>query len=187
MEYICYFDENSKPFCFDFLTLQSISSTKAKVIIDKIKEVFSERGIERSISRTQFACFDGTNAMSGEKTGVQRRYRCEAPFSIYVNCGCHRLASCFKHLVNKFPCISEIDKLLLGLWKNVHYSSVNRHIFCELQQAYHLQPRHLVKTAVTRWLPHGQSFKRVRERYEQIVLALHEIILKNSNSEWVSY
>ena len=34
---------------------------------------------------------------------------------------------------------------------------------------------------------HGQACKRVREQYEQIVLALDEIISKNSNSEWVSY
>ena len=47
---------------------QSISSTKSEVIIDKIKEVLSERGID--ISRTRFVCFDDTNAMSGEKAGV---------------------------------------------------------------------------------------------------------------------
>ena len=69
--YISYFDKNSKSFSVDFLMLQSISSTKSKAIIDKIKEVLSEQG---NISRTQFVCFDGTNAMSGEKTGVQQRY-----------------------------------------------------------------------------------------------------------------
>ena len=70
--YISYFNENSKSFCLDFLMLQSISSTKSEVIVVKIKEVLSEQGTD--ISRTQFVCFDGTNAMSGEKTGVQRRY-----------------------------------------------------------------------------------------------------------------
>ena len=179
--YISYFDKNSKSFSVDFLMLQSISSTKSKVIIDKIKEVLSEWGI--NISRTQFVCFDGTNAMSSEKTGVQRRYWCEAPFSTYLNCQCHRLALCFKHLVNKFPWLSQIDKLFLGLWKTFHYSSLNCHIFSKLQQAYDLQSHHLVKAAVTRWLSHGQACKRVRERYEQIVLVLDEIISKNSNSE----
>ena len=120
-EYICCFGENSKSFCLDFLTLQSISSTKSKVIINKIK------GID--ISRTRFVCFDGTNAMSGEKKGVQRRYWCEAPFSIYVNCRCHRLALCFKHLANKFLWLSEIDKLLLRLWKTFHFCSLNCHTF----------------------------------------------------------
>ena len=38
------------------------------MIIGKIKEVLSESGID--ISKTQFVCFDGTNAMNGEKTGV---------------------------------------------------------------------------------------------------------------------
>ena len=65
--YISYFDENSKSFCLDFMTL------KSKVIIDKIK-VLSEWGID--ISRTQFVCFDGTNVMNGEKTGVQQKYWC---------------------------------------------------------------------------------------------------------------
>ena len=109
-EHMCYFDENSKSFCLDFLTLQSISSTKSEVIIDKIKEVLSEQSID--LSRTWFVCFDGTNAISGEKIRVQRRYWCEATLSIYVNCGCHRLALCFKYLVNKFSWLSEIDKLL---------------------------------------------------------------------------
>ena len=144
-----------------------------------------ERGID--ISRTRFVCFDGTNAMSGEKTGVQRRYRCEAPFSIYIYFRCHRLALCFKHLVNKFPWLSGTDKLFLGLWKTFHYSSLNCHSFYELQKAYDLQPRHLVKAVITCWLSHGQACKRFRERYEQIVLALDEIISKNSNSEWVSH
>ena len=99
-----------------------------------------------------------------KKTGVQRRYRCEALFSIYVNCRYHRLALCLKHLVNKFPWLSEIEKLLLGLWKTFHYNSLNRHIFSKLQQAYDLQPHHLVKAAVTCWLSHGQACnKRVRE------------------------
>ena len=133
--YISYFDENLKSFCLDFLTLQSISSTKSEVIIDKIKKLLSERGID--ISRTRFVCFDG------EKTSVQRRYRCEAPFSMYVTYRRHRLALCFKHLANKFSWLSEIDKLLLGLWKTFHYSSLIRHIFSELQQAYDLQPHHL--------------------------------------------
>ena len=63
--YVSSFDENSKLFCLHFLTLQSISSSKSKVIIDKIKEVLSERGID--ISRTRFVYFDGTNTMSGEQ------------------------------------------------------------------------------------------------------------------------
>ena len=98
------------------------------------------------------------------------------------------MALCLKHLVNKFPWLSEIDKLLLGLWKTFHYNSLNRHIFSKLQQAYDLEPRHLVKATVTCWLSHGEACnKRVREWYKQKVLPLDEIISKNSNSKKVSY
>ena len=40
--YISYFYENSKSFCLDFLTLQSISSTKSEAIIDRTKKVLSD-------------------------------------------------------------------------------------------------------------------------------------------------
>ena len=43
------------------------------------------------ITKTRFVCFDRANSMSGEKSGVQRCYRSDAPFSIYVNCRCHWL------------------------------------------------------------------------------------------------
>ena len=46
---------------------------------------------EINITKTRFVCFDGANSMSGEKGGVQRHYQNDAPFSIYVNCRCHRL------------------------------------------------------------------------------------------------
>ena len=97
------------------------------------------------------------------------------------------MALCFKHLINKFPWISQIDKLLLGLWKTFHCSLLNCHIFSKLQQAYDLQPHHLVKAAVTHWISHRQACKRVRDQYEQIVIVLDEIISKNLNSEWVTY
>ena len=38
------------------------------------------------ITKTRLVCLDGANSMSGEKSSVERRYRNDAPFSIYVNC-----------------------------------------------------------------------------------------------------
>ena len=72
--YISYFDENLKSFCLDFLTLQSISSTKSEVIIDKIKKLLSERGID--ISRTRFVCFDGEKQAFNEDIDVKLPSRC---------------------------------------------------------------------------------------------------------------
>ena len=55
--YISYFGDDSHFVLTSILMMQSISSTKSEVMIDKIKEVLSERGID--ISRTQFVCFGG--------------------------------------------------------------------------------------------------------------------------------
>ena len=125
---VAYFSEKAKCFKLDFIGLFSVSSTK-------IKEVFTERNID--LSKTRFTCFDGTNAMNGTKTGLQHRFQGEAPYSIYVNCRCHRLALCFTQLhKGEFPWLRKIDQLLLGLWKMFHYNSKNRHVLPELQKAY---------------------------------------------------
>ena len=86
---IGYFDEFLKSLIWDFISLVSVSSTKSEILIEKIKEIMMNCGIV--ITRTRFVCFNGTNSMSCEKSGVQRHYQNDAPFSIYVNCRCHRL------------------------------------------------------------------------------------------------
>ena len=60
--------------------------TKSEVLIDKVQEILLNNNI--NISNTRFSCLDGTNAMSDEHTGLQRRMQNLALFSIYVNCRC---------------------------------------------------------------------------------------------------
>ena len=74
---VAYFSEKAECFKLDFIGPFSVSSMKAEILLGKIK---------------RFTCFDGTNAMSGTKAGLQHRFQGEAPYSIYVNCRCHRLA-----------------------------------------------------------------------------------------------
>ena len=177
--------EEAKSFKLEFVKLTSVPSTKSEIFSEKMKEILSERNVD--IVKTRFVCFDGTNAMSGEKNGVQRRYRNCARYSIYVNCRCHRLALCFKHLMAQFPWLQTNDTLLLGLWKAFHYSSLNRHIFTTLQEAYGSKALQLVKAAVTRWLSHGAACRRCRERYVELVESLDQILTQNKNAEWLGY
>ena len=53
--------------------------------------------------------------------------------------------------------------LLLGLWKTLHYSGVNRVILKELQETHGMKPLQLVKAIVTRWLSHGATCQRCTE------------------------
>ena len=152
--------------------------------MDKVQEILLNSNID--ISNTRFSCLDGTNTMSGEHTGLQKRIRNVAPFSIYINCRCDRLALWFKHLFDQFPWLESIDRLLFGLWKGFYSSGKNRYILKSIQGAYCLKALNLVKAAVTRWLSHGAACKRCRERYHIIIEALDDIITTSNNPELVA-
>ena len=118
--FVSAYDEEKKEVVIEFVPIASVSSTKSGVLMDKIQEMLLNNNID--ISNTRFSCLDGTNAMSGEPTGLQRRIHNLAPFSIYVNCRCHRLALCFKHLFGQIHWLGSINTFLLGLWKAFYYS-----------------------------------------------------------------
>ena len=110
-----------------------------------------------------------------------------APFSIYVNCKCHRLALCFKHLFGQFLWLESINTLLLGLLKAFYYSGKNCNILRSLQEACGIKALNLVKAVITRWLSHGAACTRCRARYHIIIEALDDIISITNNPELVTY
>ena len=120
------------------------------------------------IKKVWFSCLDRTNSMSGIHNGLQWRLRNHAPHVIYINCHCYWLVLCFKHLFEEFPWLQSTDSLLLGLWKNFHFSSKNRFILHEIQKAYSMKSLNVIKAAVTRWLSLGAACKHCRERYGMI-------------------
>ena len=125
--------------------------------------------------------------MSGVHNGLQRRLSNHVPHAIYINCGCHRLALCFKHLFEEFRCLQSIDSLLLGLWKTFHFSSKNCFILHEIQKPYGMKYLNVIKAAVTRWLSHGAACKCCTERYGMILRSLEDIITRNPRPELIGY
>ena len=180
----CY-NENDQEFMMGYLALLEVPSTKSAVLLDELVKILKEREIDPQ--KTRFCCLDGTNSMSGEISGLQRRIRHISPHSMYVNCRCHRLALCFKHLIDQFSWLAKLDKLLLGLWKSFHYSTLNWSIITEIQKAYGMKALHLVKAVVTRWLSHGATCKRCLERYEEILEALDQVLVAKPNPEISGY
>ena len=114
--FLSAYDKEEKEITLEFVSIASVASTKSEVSMDKIQEILLHRNID--ISNIRLSCLD-------EHTGLQRKIRSVAPFSIYINCKCHRLALCFRHLFNKFPWLELINRLLLGLWKGFQYSGKN--------------------------------------------------------------
>ena len=155
--FLSAYDEEEKEVTLEFISIASVASTKSEVLMDKVQEILLNNNTD--ISNTRFSCLDGTNTMSGEHTGLQRRIRNVARFSIYINCKCHHLALCFKHLFDQFLWLESIDRLLVGLWKGFYYSRKNRHIWNSFQEVLGLKALNLVKAAVTRLLSHGSACK----------------------------
>ena len=89
--FLSAYDEEKKEVVIDFVSITSVLPTKSEILMDKVQEILLNNNID-IISNTCFSYLDGTNAKSGEPTGLQRRIHNLAPFSIYVNCRCHRLA-----------------------------------------------------------------------------------------------
>ena len=182
--FVSFYNEGDNAFHLDFINLVECSSTDSESLLDLLNSTLDSQNVD--IHRTRFCCLDGTNAMSGEHTDLQRRIQ-HLAHSIYLNCRCHRLSLCFKHLMEQFAWISSIDSLLLGLWKVFHYIGKNRHIVKELQEAYGMKALYTVKASITRWLSHGTACKRCRERYTVFVEALDNILIVKPNPETSGY
>ena len=120
------YDEEEKEVTIEFVSIASVASTKSEILMNKVREILLNNNID--IANNRFSCPDGANTMFVERTGLQKRIRI-APFSIYINCRCHRLALCFKHLFDKFPWLESIDRLLLALWKGFCHSENQPVIF----------------------------------------------------------
>ena len=77
------FDEIEKEFMLEYLSLVEVSLTKSGLLLDKVTAVL--KGQNTDIKDMWF-CFEGTNSMSEETPGLQRRLRNATPHSMYVNC-----------------------------------------------------------------------------------------------------
>jgi hypothetical protein len=156
-------------------------SKKAIDLHETIMQLLTEKGIDSGFIR--FSGLDGTNAMSGERKGLQRLIRHTSPHSMYINCRNHRLALCLVHLIPKYPKLKELDALLISLWKTFKFSTIKQAVFENAQVEHDLKPMKIIKAVVTRWLTHGESCARVISRFEPLIDALDAIFQDKKDAE----
>ena len=84
----------------EYLALLDVPSTKSAILLEKLVKILKKPEIDPQ--KIRFCYLDGANSMSGERPGLQKRICHISPHSTYVNCRCHRLALCFKHLIDQF-------------------------------------------------------------------------------------
>ena len=86
---------------------------------------------------------DPTNVNSGEQSGLKRLLKHNVPLGNWVGCGNHKVALCFKHLLNYFPDVLSADATLLALWKFFHYCPLAINFLKNAADAYeecHMTP-----------------------------------------------
>ena len=59
------------------------------------------------IKKAKFACMDTTNVNSGDRGGLKRYLANTVPMLLWVGCGNHKPALCFKHLLPRYETILE--------------------------------------------------------------------------------
>ena len=130
--FICFVNVTSHKVQERFLGVVKLAkSKKAEDLHDIIMKLLEAKGLDSSLIR--FSGLDGTNAMSGERKGLQRLIHHTSPYAQYLNCKNHRLALCLVHLIPKYQKLSELDGLLISLWKTFKYSSIKQSILEEVQ------------------------------------------------------
>ena len=69
--FLSSYNEGVREFVMEYLALLEVPSTKSAVLLDKLVKILKEQEIDPQ--KTRFYCLDGTNSMSGEISGLQRR------------------------------------------------------------------------------------------------------------------
>ena len=165
-----------------FVCIRKLGTSKtSEALMKELEEMFVEKNINKSLIR--FSGLDGTNAMSGEKKGLQRRIRHVSPYALYLNCRNHRLALCLVHLLKQYNDLEAVDALLLAIWKILHYSSVKQAVFENSQLMENLTPLKILKACTTRWLTHGETSIRVISRFKPLIQALDAIFLERKDPD----
>ena len=121
--FVRYVDSDTHKISEEFLGMVEVIGSKgAEALFNLICKVLEEKGID--INRMLFNGMDGTNTMSGERSGLQRRFRHKVSHAKYINCRNHKLALVFVHLLPCFKVLEDVDSVLLSCWKMMKYSTV---------------------------------------------------------------
>ena len=93
-----------------------VRSKGAEELFKLICEVLRDKGVD--INQTRFNGLDGTNAMSGEISGLQRWFRHLVLHSKYTNCRNDQLLLVFVHLLPKYKTLMDVDAKIICLETN---------------------------------------------------------------------
>ena len=111
--------ENGKP-VEHFLRIICTHEVNAEELTQYLLQFLLDKGI--SVKKVRGLGFDGTNTMSGQKSGVQIQIRCHSLSALFFHCRCHQLQLAAIHAAQEHGEVHRVLGTLLTIWKTFHYS-----------------------------------------------------------------
>ena len=101
-----------------FIETLPLKKANAESVYSALVEYCREKNIQ--LGRLIGIGFDEAATFSGDKTGVQRRFKELSPHALFVHCCCHVLQLASVQAANATPGIKHVYTTLMTLWKIFH-------------------------------------------------------------------
>ena len=117
-----------------FFSVVNLNKKTATQVINVVNQFFPAKSIK--LDKILSSVLDGSNAMSGEKNGLQRRVSNFSSFNIYISYCNHRPAVCWPQLMKNTKyavLLLDCDAVVFAVWQIIHYSPENGAIWNQFQ------------------------------------------------------
>ena len=155
--------------------------TTAEAIAGYLHTVLEYKSID--ITKMRGLGFDGTNTMSGHRSGVQLRLRLHSPSAICVHCRCHQLQLASVNAAKEHVEVKRVIGTLLTIWKAFHYSLNKAEKLTEIQAELNSSELKMLKPSDTRWLAREKAVRAVRRSLPALVATFEEIYEETGDAE----
>nr|XP_023674869.1 zinc finger MYM-type protein 1-like [Paramormyrops kingsleyae] len=160
--------------CESFLAFEAAERLDAAALSQKIVQILQKYGLDYK-NHLVGQAYDGASVMSGKNTGVQARFKAEAPLAFYVHCNAHCLNLVLVDSVKCIPGAYCFFSLLQKLYVFVSWSYVHQKWLEVQREMFQGAPRELQRLIETRWACRYNACMTVRDRLPAIIRLLKEI------------
>lgn len=165
----------------EFVGLYNVMDTKAETLFKAIMDVCIRLILD--MKKLRGHGFDGSNNMSGHKTGVKQRIIDEFPKSIFIHCSNHSLDLVLQEVARKCDMINEALSTVKDV-SNLILESCKRKVAYENivlptnddNRLSNIRVEQLLTLCPTRWAVRVKAIRRFRENFLRIQLTIKELL-----------
>lgn len=163
------------------LEMKHITSTTASSLLQLMKEVFDNFGLELNSLRGQF--YDGAANMSGQYNGLQAKVREENQSALYVHCYAHSLNLVLVKAITQNQISRNFFGVVQSLYNFIAGSSKRHDLFIKMQKERNIpHPVTLKALSDTRWACRADALRSLNIALSAVLDTL-EAITEDSETD----